>query len=76
MADLDVEQIPRLHSDALYQMFDLVNEMRADAVMAATGRRGCKQATTQVRVKLSQVAKLCKQARKEIKPAVKTPKEE
>lgn len=76
MANLDLEQIPRLHSDALYQMFDLVNEMRADAVMAATSHRGHKRATTQVRVKLSQVAKLCKQARKEIKPVVKTTREE
>lgn len=72
MANLDLEQIPRMRSDALYQMFDLVNEMRADAVMAATSHRGCKRATTQVRVKLSQVAKLCKQARKEIKPVAKT----
>ena len=69
--NLDQESIPRLSSDALYQMFQLVEEIRADAVKAATLDRGHKKATTQVRVKLGKIAGLCKQARKDIKPVVR-----
>lgn len=63
-----VESLPELDSPALKHMEPLFEEIRADAFQAA---RGVKIARTRLRVKLSRMANLCKQARKEIPPAGK-----
>lgn len=62
----DLKELPKLDSPSLDAMEPLFEEIRADAFQAA---RGNKSARTRVRVKLSQLAKLCKEARKEILPA-------
>jgi hypothetical protein len=47
-------------------MLDVVENARADALQLATKKT--KAAKTRLRVKLSEIAKLCKQARKELPP--------
>jgi hypothetical protein len=66
MADSNTEQLPRIESPAFYAMLDMVENARADALQLATKKT--KAAKTRLRVKLSEIAKLCKQARKELPP--------
>ena len=63
---MNQEELGSLGSDALEQIYKLLEEVKADEVQAA---RGKKVARTRVRVKLSTIANLCRQARKEIEPA-------
>ena len=61
-----LQELPELKSPSLSAMEPLFEEIRADAFQAT---RGNKAARTRLRVKLSGLAKLCKEARKEIPPA-------
>ena len=65
----DFEGIPSLNSPALEELYVLVDEIKADEVIASLPKRGHKVARTRVRTKLAKVANLCKQARKDIPPA-------
>ena len=64
------EEIPRLECVPLQELYELVDAARCDEIMAADRRAnqkpGEKVAMTRLRVKLSRISKLCKQARKEI----------
>lgn len=64
------EEVPRLECVPLEALYTLVDEARCDEIMAANRRQnqkpGEKVAMTRLRVKLSRISKLCKQARKEI----------
>lgn len=63
------EKIPSLGSDALEELYVIVDEIKADETIAAlTEKRGHKAARTRVRTKLAKVARLCKEARKDIPP--------
>lgn len=67
MTEQNVEELPFKQLSVSYAtLLDTVDESKADAMDAA---RGNKSATTRLRVKLAKIAKLCKAARKEIKPA-------
>jgi len=65
-----MDGVPRLPCIALEEIYALVQTMKSDELRAAfkikEKERGSKVALTRLRVKLSKVAKLCKQARKEI----------
>jgi len=63
-----LSELPELESLSLRAMEPLFDEIKADAFQAA---RGIKVARTRLRVKLSRMAKLCKDARKEIPPVGK-----
>lgn len=64
------EEIPRLECVPLQELYELVDTARCDEIMAADRQKnqkpGEKVAMTRLRVKLSRISKLCKQARKEI----------
>lgn len=64
-----MEQLPTIDSSpALQNMKKLFDEIRSDEVVVANGERGAKAARTRLRVALAKMAKLCKEARKEIPP--------
>jgi len=63
---MDVTELKKLPSPAYYEIFEVVEELRAEGF--ALANRGLKNARTRVRTKLNALAKLCKQARKEIPP--------
>lgn len=65
----ETQQIPRISSDSFYQLLTLVEEAKGDAIYVA---RGKKVARTRLRNKMSQIAKLCREVRKEVLPAGKT----
>lgn len=64
----EVQQIPRISSDSFYKLLTLVEEAKGDAVATANGK---KVARTRLRNKMSEIAKLCREVRKEILPAGK-----
>jgi len=67
MTEQNVETLPFKQLSASYAtLLDTVDESKADAMDAAKGN---KSARTRLRVKLARIANLCKEARKEIKPA-------
>jgi len=60
------EALEKLPSPAYHEILELADELRADGF--AVANRGLKNARTRLRIKLSEMAKLCAQARKEIPP--------
>ena len=60
------EKLEKMPSPAFYEIFDVVDELRAEGF--AVANRGLKNARTRVRTKLDALSKLCAQARKEIPP--------
>lgn len=58
------ENLERLDIEPLKKLYDLVEEIKSDEIVAAN--KGHKTAYTRMRTKLSEVSKLCKDARKEI----------
>lgn len=64
------DKIERLKCPSLQTIYELVKQIQSDDIKAADcrerGKRGGKVALTRIRVKLSKVANLCKEARKEI----------
>ena len=65
--------IPILESSyALQKMKVLYDEIRSDEVRVATRSWGYISANTRLRVALAKMARLCKEARKEIPPRVRS----
>ena len=54
----------RISSTPLQKMYELVEELRGDDISTAT--KHTKIGLTRMRTKLSQISKLCKEARKEL----------
>lgn len=65
----NLDTLPSLGIEALDKIYGLIDEIRADEVHAA---KGVKIAHTRIRVKLADVANLCKDARKAILVKLKT----
>lgn len=61
-----MDKLPQLHSEALHQIYDLVDELKCDEIQTAQGTQIAK---TRVRVKLARIIRLAKEARKDI-PAI------
>jgi len=61
---MKTEELKKLPSPAFYEIFEVVEELRAEGF--AVANRGLKNARTRVRTKLNALAHLCRQARKEI----------
>ena len=62
-------EVPVLESSpSLQEMKPLFDEIKSDEIMLARGERGSVGARTRLRVGLAKMAKLCKEARKEIPP--------
>lgn len=59
----ELDKLLKLDIAALNRIYRLINEVRADEIHAA---KGVKVAHTRIRVKLAEVASLCKVARKYI----------
>jgi rubrerythrin len=55
--------LPSLNIESFKKIYSLIDEIKSEEIRAG---RGIKKAKTVLRTKLSQVAKLCKQARDEI----------
>lgn len=67
MTEQNAETLPfKQLSPAYATLLRVVEQSQADAMDVS---RGIKIARTRLRVKLAQIAKLCKEARKDIKPA-------
>jgi hypothetical protein len=65
-----MDGVERLSSESLEKIYDLMEHILSDELAAADKLKrekvGWKVAFTRIRVKLSEVSKLCKEARKEI----------
>lgn len=63
---MPVEEIPRVDSNAFYEIEEVYANAKGDAIAAG---RGVKAARTRLRVNLMKIIKLAQQARKDIPPA-------